>query len=120
MIDIATLGLTLCLAAGNIEYDKVTYSYDNDLKSQGVNGITLYYTKSVKWEIKISSEFKIDEYSTRSIVVHELAHVLVTQRGGAHEDNYNHRHIFKETCAELKKDFKGSINSRTCRTKVKY
>ena len=120
MIDIATLGLTLCLAAGNIDCDNVTYSYDDDLKSQGVNGITLYYTKSVKWEIKISSEFKNEEYNTKSIIVHELAHVLVTQRGGSHEDNYNHRHIFKETCAELKDGFEGSINARTCRTKVRY
>ena len=119
MVDIATLGLTLCLAAGNIECDNISYEFDSQLRKDGVNGITLLYTKSQRQVIKVSSEYKKDKYVTTAILIHELAHVKVTQDGHSHDVNRRHLQVYKNTCKQILNNLK-STNNKICRTKVNW
>ena len=119
MIDIAALGLSLCLAAGNIDCDKVSFEYDKQLKSDEVNGVTLLYTKSQHQVIKVSSEFKNNERITTNILIHELAHALVQQQGHSINHNFRHLKVYRETCKELIESLEHT-DYKTCKKTVNY
>lgn len=119
MIDIATLGLTLCLATGEMDCNNISYEYDSQLKKDGINGITLYYTKSERNVIKISSQYKNNEYATTMILIHELAHAKTTLDGHDHKVNQRHLTEFKENCKLLAESLDYKPN-RLCKKSARY
>lgn len=119
MIDIATLGLTLCLATGEMDCDNIKYEYDSQLRKDGINGITLFYTKSERQVIKISTEYKNNEYATTMILIHELAHAKTTLDGHSHTKNQRHLKEFRDNCKLLAEKLEYSPN-RLCKKSARY
>ena len=101
MLDIAALGLSLCLATGEIDCNKVSYEFNDQLRKKEINGQALHYPKSNKQKIIINSRYTNNERITTHILIHELAHVLVTQQGGSHKHNSGHKVVFKNACKQL-------------------
>ncbi len=115
MIDITALGLAICLATVEIDCDKVSYEFNDQLRKKDINGQALHYPKSNKQKIIINSKYKNKERITTNILIHELAHVLVTQQGGSHKHNAGHKLVFKNACKQLLETLDNDLRD-ICRT----
>ena len=119
MIDIAALGLVLCLSAGVEHCDEINYEYDSTMKRAGANGITLLYKNSGKQLIKVSSEYKTNKGVLTKIIIHELAHAHGQQQGGSIKSNHRHGNVFKNACTTLTTNL-DTTDRRICKKEANY
>lgn len=119
MIDIAALGLALCLNTGVMDCDSITYEYDATMKRQRVNGITLLYKSSGRQVIKITTEYKNDKEVLSNILIHELAHAHGQQQGGSIKSNHRHGRVFSDACKTLTTNLE-TTDIRVCRKEANF
>jgi len=119
MLDIAAIGLALCLNTGVINCDEINYEYDSSMKRDGVNGVTLLYKNSGKQLIRVSSQYKNNEHVLKNILVHELAHAHAQQQGKSLNHNRRHLKVFKDACKTLTTNLK-TTDRNICKKEANY